>query len=549
MSTLRQRFERPLVVIFVLVSLVLVIACANIANLLLARGVARRHELSVRVALGASRWRLVRQLIAESLLLSSVGAAIGLVLASWVTRVLLSQVSSARAPIVLETAVDWRVLAFTVTTMMVTAMLFGTAPALRLTDVVPTEAMRQGRGTIGHRRGAVSHSLVVVQIVLSLLLVVGAGLFVRTFERLVRVSLGFDPDRTLVVTVAAPTVPADDRPMLFHRLAEAVRTVPGVTAVGGALNPPIIGGLAGDLVVSAPGTAPQPDAERIPQFDSITPGWFAGYGIPIERGRDFDERDRIGAPPVMLVNDAFVRRLFPGRDVIGMPLTMTFRLAIGDFPYGVRTIVGVVADSVFRSLRDPVRPMIYVPLAQRESIPQKDMYLGVRSASGSPALLERSVAAAITAFSRDVAFTFQPLAQQVDESLANDRVMAMLSGFFGGLALLLAALGLYGVTAYGVAQRRAEIGIRMALGAAPANIMRLVLTRVSLLVSVGVAVGALTSIWASNFVSAMLFGLEPRDPATLVGAIAILAATGSIAGWLPADRASRIDPSEVLRDA
>ena len=551
LSTLRERFERPLVVLFAVVGLVLLIACANIGNLLLARGIARRHELSVRVALGASRWRLARQLLAESFVLASAGVAFGVLLTSSATRALLAELSNPRAPITLDTAVDWRVLAFAGATTVATALLFGTAPALRAAQAAPIEALRApGKGTVGDRRATLSNSLIVAEVGLALLLVVAAGLFVRTFERLVRVPLGFDPDRTLVVSITASTVPAAERPMFINRLAQAVAAVPGVGAAGAALNPPVVGELGGaDLVVSAPGTPPPPDAPRISRVDVITPGWFAAYSIPIDAGRDFDNRDAADAPLVMIVNEAFVRRLFPGRNVIGMPLAMAWRIGLGDLPYGTRTIIGVVGDSVYHAIREPVQPMIFLPLARRDPLLQKDFYLGVRAAAGSPTVLERTVAAAITTFSRDVAFSFEPLAEQIDASLAENRVMALLSALFGGLALLLAALGLYGVTAYAVAQRRGEIGIRMALGAEARAVVRLVLGRMVALVAIGVGTGAAVAWWASTYAASLLFGLAPRDPVTFAGAAAILIAVGLAAAGLPAWRASRIDPAEVLRES
>jgi putative ABC transport system permease protein len=227
---------------------------------------------------------------------------------------------------------------------------------------------------------------------------------------------------------------------------------------------------------------------------------------------------------------------------------ITFRGLDGDFPWETRTIVGVVGDSVYRSIREPARPLIYLPMAQRhDPILQTTCYIGVRSAGGSPELLERSVAAALRTVNRDLLLTFEPLAVQVDESLAEDRLMAMLSGFFGVLALLLAGLGLYGVTAYAVSRRRREIGIRMALGAAPAGVVRLVMSRVTMLVGLGVVIGAGVSLWAVRFVASFLYGLDPRDPATLLGAVIVLAAVGALAVWLPARRASRIDPAVVLR--
>ncbi len=320
-SMLRQRFEGPLLVIFAVVALVLLIACANIGNLLLARGVARRPELSIRVALGASRWRLVRQLLTESVLLSTIGATIGLALAPSASHLLVALLSTSRAPIALDLAVDWRVLGFTVATTAMTAMLFGVAPAFRATRVAPIEALNaQGPIVAGDGHAKLSNGLIVAQVVLSLVLVVAAGLFVQTFERLARVSLGFDRDGVVVVSVNAPTVTATERSRLFGRLVQAAARVPGVVAAGGSLNPPIVGELRGDFVVSVPGTSAPPNAERISQANTITPGWMAAYGTSIRAGRDFDERDTLAAPRVMLVNDAFVRRFAAGRDVVGTTL-------------------------------------------------------------------------------------------------------------------------------------------------------------------------------------------------------------------------------------
>jgi predicted permease len=550
-SALRQRFQRPLVAIFVAVALVLLIACANIANLQLARGVARRHELSVRLALGASRWRLARQMLAESIVLAAIGALLGLAFAAWASRALIAQLSTAATPVSLDLSLDWRVLAFTATAMVTTAILFGVAPAARATYVAPMEVLKEHVRGSRDGGGRWSSGLIVAQVALSLLLVVAAGLFVRTFERLARVSLGFDRDRTVVVTVTAPTVPAADRNVFYHRLIGAAAAVPGVAHAGGSLNPPLIGSLVGDIVVSTPGVTPRADAEAVSQYMDITPGFFAAYGTAIRAGRDFDDRDTDAAPHVMLVNEAFVRRFLPGRNPIGMPLALAARIApSGDIPIGSRTVVGVVADSVYRSIRAPLRPTMYVPLAQRNGpLLFTYFYIAVRSSAGSPALLTRSLTAALTGVNRDLTLTFRPVADQVSESLAQDRLVAMLSGCFAALALLLAGLGLYGITAYAVARRRTEIGIRMALGAAPGSVVRLVLSRVLLLVGLGVIVGASLSLWASTFVSTLLYGLHPRDPATLTFAAATLAAVGALSGWLPARRASRLDPADVLRES
>jgi putative ABC transport system permease protein len=550
-STLRTRFDRPLVVILVVVALVLLIACANIANLLLARGAARQHEWSVRLALGASRWHLTRQLLAESTVLAALGTAFGLVFANWATRLLVAQLSTSTTPIVLNLSINWRVLAFTAATMVVAVMLFGIAPALRATRVAPVDALREHGHAWRDADGRLGGGLIVAQVALSLLLVVAAGLFVQTFERLAHAPLGLDRDHVLVTTITAPTVPAADRNVLYHRLVRAAASVPGVAHAGGWLNPPMAGFLVGDIVVTAPGVAATPDAEAISQFMDITPDALASFGTPIRAGRDFDERDTETAPTVMLVNEAFVRRFFPGRNLVGVPLALTFRSgSSGDIPLGTRTIVGVAGDAAYRSIRTPMQPTIYVPLAQRaDPLLYTYFFIALRSSSGSPMLLARSVAAALTAVNRDLTLTFRPLTTIVDESLAQDRLIATLAGFFGALALLLAGLGLYGVTAYAVARRRGEIGIRMALGAQAASVIRLVLVRVAFLVGLGVLIGAAVSLWASRFVASLLYGLAPRDPVTLTGAAITLAVVAALAGWFPAYRASQIDPAEVLRDS
>ena len=548
-SALRERFERPLVALFAVVLMVLLIAAANVANMQLARGTARRHEISVRLALGSSRWQLARLLITESALLAAAGMAIGVVLAEWAAKALVAHLSTSIRPISFDAPIDWRVLAFAGAAMIVTTILFGVGPAIHATRVAPIDALKD-RGQNAHAGGVgISSLVVVVQVAVSLALVVAAGLFVRTFSRLTQVPLGFDRSDTLLVTMRTPTVPGIERNALYHLLVKTVAAVPGVEFAGGSMNAPLAGTLNGDFVVSQPGTSPPPGAERIRQSDWITPGMFAAFGIAVDAGRDFDARDTPAAPKVMIVNEAFARRFSPGASPIGKPLTLTFR-AQGDYSLGALTVVGVVRDSVFRSIRSPDEPTVYLPLGQDTGpILTTNFYLGVRSARQPPQQLMRAVSTAILEVNRDVVLKARPLSDEVRDAVAQDRIVAELSGFFGGLALLLAGFGLYGVTSHAVAQRRAEIGIRMALGAAPRGVIRLVLSRIALLVAVGVIVGAGISVWASQFATALLYGLEPRDPATLVGAALTLAGVGAVAGWLPAYRASRIDPAEVLRES
>jgi putative ABC transport system permease protein len=547
-GSVRQRYQRPLLTIFVVVALVLLIACANIANLLLARGTARRHELSVRTALGAPPWRLARQLLVESLVLAGVGALAGLAFAAWGSRALVAQLSTAASPVALDLSIDWRVFAFTAAVTVATAVLFGTVPAVRAAGVAPIESMKeQGRGTTSGRHG-LSGALVVAQVALSLVLVVAAGLFVRTFARLATMPLGFDRDRVLVVTVDSARAHVDpaDRIPFYHRLVAAVAAMPGVAGAAGSTSTPVTAGLPNGVKVPA---SSLPESESLALANDVTPGWFAAYGTAIRDGRDFDARDTAAGEPVVIVNEAFGRRFLAGRRAIGE--------RVAD-----RTVIGVAADQVMqggykidgaaRSLRDGAPPAIYLPLAQSAgSGPpgRATVIVSVRWAAGPPASAARSLGTALRAVDPGLAFTFRPLADQIDASLAQEHMVAWLSGFFGALALLLAGLGLYGVTAYAVTRQRTEIGIRLALGAPAGGVVRLVLSRVTLLVSLGIVAGTGVSMWLATLVATLLYGLEPRDPVTLAGAAVTLAAVGAIAGWLPAQRASRIDPLEVLRSS
>src|SRR5262249_55837681 len=348
----------------------------------------------------------------------------------------------------------------------------------------------------------------------------------------------------------APTVPATERNAFYHRVARELANVPGVAHVGGTLNPPLIGTLHGNIVLTRAGTRPPPNAPLVTQGADITPDWLAAYGTSIREGRAFDDRDTLDSPPVMLVNEAVVRQMFPGQRLLGVPLQMTYRSQeFGDIPIGVKTVVGIVEDTVFRSIRSPALPTMYTPLAQRgDPMLWTYFYITVRAKAEAPALLTQSLTTALHALNPDLTLTFRPVDEQVRESLAQDRLVAMLAGFFGALALLLAALGLYGVTAQAVEQRRSEIGVRMALGATPVGIVRLVLARIALLVVGGIAAGIVASPWAARFAASLLYGVGPGDPSTLVGACAVLVPVAAIAGWLPARRAARVDPADVLRD-
>ena len=548
-SSARLRFERPIVTLMVVVGLVLLIACANIANLMLARATARRHEMSVRLALGASRRRLARQLFTESLILSTIGAVSGLLFARWAGPLLVAQLSTTTNRIFLDLDLDWRILAFTAGTTVATAVLFGTAPAFRATRVQPSEVLKeQGRPLSGDRFSTFGNALVVAQMALSLVLLVAAGLFVNTFARLGTLKLGFDGDPVLVTSFNAQrsAVSLEDRAALFERLREAAASTPGVESAALSVVTPVSGASWG-FGITVPGGPALPDNQRSVHVNLVSPGYFQTYRTRLLAGRDFGSGDTLGAPPVAIVNETFARTFMNGETPIARTLTED---ASPGHPAVTREIVGYVEDAVYGRLREPVPPTLYIPYMQRkdEGMLSSGMSISVRAAAGSPALLTRSIAAALSRVDPDVALTFRPLAEQINSSLVQERVVAMLSAFFGGLALLLAGLGLYGVTSYAVGRRRPEIGIRVALGAAPGDVVAMVLWRVGVLVLAGVAAGAAASLWTMKFVGPLLFGVEPRDPATLVVAATVLGTIGAAAGWLPARRASRIDPAQVLRE-
>ena len=540
-SGLRQSYERPLLTILVVVLLVLVIACVNIANLLLARATARRHELSVRLALGAPRVRLARQLLIESLVLAALGAIGGLIIAAWGSQALVAQLSTPADRITLDLSLDWRVLAFTAAVAVATAGIFGTVPAFRATRVAPMDVLkRQGRTASPHVAGAgrfatLSSGLVIVQIALSLALVVVAGLFLRSFERLSHVPLGFDPDRVLVVNVdtqRARTDPAD-RMLLYQRIVEAAGSAPGVAYAGGSMWTPVDGGMR------------MGDSQRRVAFNFVTPGWFAAYGTAVRMGRDFTVRDTAEAPPVVVVNEAFARAVMPGVLPLGETIPY-FRSRAGGAP----RIVGVVDDAVFDSQREGMGPIVYLPVAQSEGIGPSsltEISVGVRPAAGSPTQLARSVGAAIGRVDPGLAYSFRLLTDHVDASVRQERLVAMLSGFFGGLALLIAALGLYGLTSYTVNRRFTEIGIRMALGAQRAHVLRLILGQSLALTAVGIAVGLAGASAVTRSLRGMLFGLTPLDPGTFIGVAVLFAVVAALATSIPAHRATRVDPLVALR--
>jgi putative ABC transport system permease protein len=450
----------------------------------------------------------------------------------------------------LDTHLDWRVLAFTASVVIAVALLFGVVPALRAARMEPIGAIREhARGTAGERGIGVGGTLIAGQVALAFVLVVAAGLFVRTFRTLATLNVGFDRDQVLLVRLDIPRPSADpsQRTALYERVAATVRATPGVAHAAISEVTPV-SGMITDVYVETENGSQLPPSQNVSYRNVITPDWFATYGTRLVVGRDFDDRDGRSAPPVTIVNETFARRIMQGGDPVGRRIRNPSPVPGETRPW--MEIVGIAADAAYFSLRAAVPPTMYVPLAQQDVTGSFSFVsLSVRAANGPPALLARGVGDAIARIDPDIAITFTPLTQQVDAALVQERVMAMLSGWFGALALLLSALGLYGVTTHAVNRRRTEIGIRMAIGAAPARVIRLVLARVAMLLTIGLVIGVGASVWASRFVAALLYGLEPRDLVTLASSAAVLGVVGAFAGWLPAYRASRIDPADVLRES
>ena len=530
LSSLRTQYSQPLFVVMAVMALVLLVACANIANLSLGRAAARRREVAIRLGLGASRGRLVGQLLTESVLLALSGGLSGLVLARWGRDVLLTYLPVGQK---LSAPLDSNVLLFTLAVAVGAALLFGLAPAYQGTrvDVAPLL-----KGGIGNESGRTPFrkGLVVFQVGVSLVVVIGAVLFLRSLNALLSIDTGFTRQNVLVASIDM----ASDRDVNFHgRLLETLHATPGVVSAALSWSAPL--GTNTGWLIYVQGYVPKPDEPRTtPWVDGISPGYFKTMGIPVLAGRDFDDRDVRSKAGVMIVNETFARHYFGNENPVGRHVG----LAPGVFDV---EIVGVVKDGKYTGLREePVR-MMYVP--QRERIGTSQMTVLVRTA-GDPLAFAATLRQKASEIDRHaIVHNIATAQDQIDRSLLRERLVATISGLFGILALLLATIGLYGVLSYGIARRTREFGIRIAIGAEGASILRMVLREAGWLLGSGIVAGLIAAWWLGRIVRSLLYGVQPGDLASLGIAIGVLAAAGTLAAWIPARRASRIDPIQALR--
>ncbi len=542
-NDVRRRFARPLYLLMGLVGLVLAAACANVANLLLARSAARRREIALRLALGASRRRIVTQLLTESLLLAFVGAALGTALAWWTRDLLVALRPFGNASVVFDLPLDGRVLGFTIGVTVATALLFGLAPALRATRVDLSAQFQGGTRTLGRRdRSRLSQALMVVQVALSLVLLVSTGLFARSLGNLQNVDAGFNRRGLILFRLDATSAGyrRDQFAALQTRVQERLERLPGVRAATFS-SVALLSGTRQNKRIAVPGYVPVPGVPLVVNTNGLAPNFFATMELPLVLGRGFTAQDVEAAPRVAIVNQTFVRTYMAGENPVGR------RIGIGPAPTDQVEIVGVAGDAKYTELRGGAPATIYLPAFQRID-GTANFALRLAAEQGG----EASVFAAIRASIREIdpalpVLNLRSQAEQIDRLHAQELLFARLSAVFGALALALACVGLYGLLSHTVARRTGEIGLRMALGAPAGQVQRMILGESLTLVLLGVVVGSAAAWFTSRLIATMLFGLTPADPATYATVALGLGAVALLASLLPARRASRIDPIVALR--
>ena len=540
-SSIRSTYATQLWVLLATTGLVLLISCANLANLLFARATARQREIAVRLAIGASRWRIVRQMLAESFVIAALGAAGGMLLAQWLSQSLVAFLSTENSRLFVDLTPDWRVFGFIAGLAALACLLFGLTPAVQATGASPGRAMQAGgrSSTDSRERFTIRRTLVVVQVALSLVLIVGAVLFGRSLQKLVTVDPGFRPEGLLSVNVdlRQTAVPESARLETFSRIMERIRAVPGVAAASEAFITPMSGSGWNQTVI-----VDGQKKEEISYFNRVGPDYFRTIETTLVAGRTFGAGDRLGATQTAVVNETFARKYFGGAN----PLGLTFQLETAPgAPQVVYHVVGLVKDTKYYDLREEFMPQAFFAAAQETEIgPFLDLVLRSDLPQAS---LTPSVTRAVREVVPGSTVAYEPVRRYVRDSLVTERLMATLSGFFGVLATLIATIGLYGVMSYMVTRRRVEIGIRMALGADPRAVIRMIIGESAALLAVGVVIGAALAYGAVRWVATLLYGLTPWDPTSFTIGAAALALVSLLAAWLPARRASRLEPTVALR--
>jgi predicted permease len=538
LSAVRARFSLSLEILMAVVGLVLLIACANVANILLTNGAVRRKEFAIRLAVGAGRMRLVRQLLTESLLIATVGGVVGVIIAWWGSRTLMLMASDGPEALPIDVSLNGRILAFTIITSLLSAIVFGVAPALRAAHVESNNSLKSGRSSSASVfQSPLGKLLVISQVALSLLLLVGAGLFVRTLMNLQNLPNGYNAENTVrfEVDTAATGYKKDDSrlPAMLHDIEDNVKQIPGVEAAAFSFFVFHQGQSSGLAKVSED----LPEQQRTIRKNVVGTDYFRAVGIPLVSGREFSAFDGPQSPKVAIISETMARRVFPNKSPLGQRFSVDGNEEM--------EVVGVVRDAKYGTLTEETPSMAYYPYTQK---PQPLRNFVVRI-SGQPEEVIGSIRQAIKQVNRNVPIdVVETLSDHIDRSLVQQRLIARLALFFGLLALLLASIGLYGLMSYAVARRTKEIGIRIALGADKANVLWLILREVLILVVIGIVVGLAAALSTTKAATALLFGLTPNDPLTIALATSLLLIVASVAGYLPARRAARVNPMVALRD-
>jgi predicted permease len=541
-ASLRSHFTRPLYVLMGIVGLILLVACVNLASLMLARAAARSHEMSVRVALGANRWTVARQVLTESLALSASGALLGLVFAYWGSRLLVSLLTEGYlTPVILDLRPDWHVLSLTASVAILTGILFGLAPAWRASREDPASVIQQTGRTLAGGTGRLGKALIVTQVALSLVVLLGAGLLVRSFQKLCTANLGFEKESVLQVDLyPRPGGYKDLDVSGYHRqLIDGISRLPGVRSLAFS-DVSLSTDRSWQDTASAMSDTSGPGTGVATAAAMVSPGFFRTLGISLLRGRDFAWSDDEHHPHVAIISNALAGRLFPSGDVLGQRLRFGFMPELQNLE-----VVGIASNSRLFDLHNAAAPVVYVPCFQYPQYTQEG-HLFVRTGE-APEAMAKSVGHEIESLGHEYAGSTKTVEQEVSQALVEERVIAVLSSFFGALALLLASIGLYGLMSYAVTQRTREIGIRMTLGARPATVLGAVLREVLVVVLMGLGFGIPCALAASRLLASTLFGLSPHDAPTLAGVAILLLMVALVAGYLSARRAAHIDPMTAVR--